>query len=188
MVANKIFHALGYWRVEYQLAEIRPESLAISPKSRLGRVKPRKPNARSRDSPPGAAKPDGCVPDTGEPADSRDIVGGFRYDGTRTIPNDVVPHEHRRELRALRVFGAWTNLVDMKAGNARRSSPERPKVVRHYLQDVGPRSAPAPTGRTIGTRATSSLWRGRLRLKRLSSRLLSPSRHSVHGVFPLGRF
>jgi hypothetical protein len=27
------------------------------------------------------------------------------------------PHEHRRELRALRVFGAWTNLVDLKAGN-----------------------------------------------------------------------
>jgi hypothetical protein len=47
-------------------------------------------------------------------------VGGFRYYGTRPDdPNDVVPHEHRRELRALKVFGAWTNLVDMKAGNTR---------------------------------------------------------------------
>jgi hypothetical protein len=50
-----------------------------------------------------------------------------------------VPHEHRRELRALRVFGAWTNLVDMKAGNTLDTlvtDNGRP-VVRHYLQDVG---------------------------------------------------
>ena len=33
---------------------------------------------------------------------------------TRTTSS---PHEHRRELRALRVFGAWTNLTDLKAGN-----------------------------------------------------------------------
>ena len=46
------------------------------------------------------------------------VIGNFRYDGTRPDdPNDIVPHEHRRELRALRVFGAWTNLTDLKAGN-----------------------------------------------------------------------
>jgi hypothetical protein len=33
--------------------------------------------------------------------------------GTRSDdPNDLVPHEHRRELRAGPCFGAWTNLVD----------------------------------------------------------------------------
>ncbi len=46
------------------------------------------------------------------------ILGGFLYAGTRPDdPNDLVPHEHRRELRALRVFGAWTNLTDLKAAN-----------------------------------------------------------------------
>src|SRR6185436_8314525 len=67
-------------------------------------------------------------------------VGGFRYYGTRSDdPNDVVPHEHRRELRALKVFGAWTNLVDMKAGNTLDVlvTEHGRNVVRHYLQDVG---------------------------------------------------
>jgi hypothetical protein len=67
-------------------------------------------------------------------------VGGFRYYSTRSDdPNDIVPHEHRRELRALKVFGAWTNLVDMKAGNTLDTviSDGGRSAVRHYLQDVG---------------------------------------------------
>ena len=68
------------------------------------------------------------------------VLGGFRYHGTRPDdPNDVVPHEDRRELRALKVFGAWTNLVDIKAGNTvdtLMSEGGRP-FVRHWLQDVG---------------------------------------------------
>ena len=67
-------------------------------------------------------------------------LGGFRYYGTRPDdPNDIVPHEHRRELRALKVFGAWTNLVDMKAGNTLDTliTENGKAVVRHYLQDVG---------------------------------------------------
>jgi hypothetical protein len=68
------------------------------------------------------------------------ILGGFRYQGTRPDdPNDLVPHEHRRELRALRVFGAWTNLTDMKAGNTLDTLVRENgrAVVKHYLQDVG---------------------------------------------------
>ena len=68
-------------------------------------------------------------------------LGGFQYHGTRPDdPNDIVPHEHRRELRALKVFGAWTNLTDMKAGNtldALVTAPDGRGTVRHYLQDVG---------------------------------------------------
>jgi len=50
-----------------------------------------------------------------------------------------VPHQHRRELRALRVFGAWINLVDLKAGNTLDALVTRDgrSVVKHYLQDVG---------------------------------------------------
>jgi hypothetical protein len=68
------------------------------------------------------------------------IIGGFKYFGTRTDdPNDIVPHENRRELRALKVFGAWTNLVDMKAGNTLDTviTVNGRGVIRHYIQDVG---------------------------------------------------
>ena len=67
-------------------------------------------------------------------------LGGFRYFDTRPDdPNDIVPHQDRRVLRALRVFGAWTNLVDMKAGNTHDTliTENGKGVVRHYLQDVG---------------------------------------------------
>ena len=68
------------------------------------------------------------------------ILGGFLFHGTRPDdPNDVVPHEHRRDLRALRVFGAWTNLTDLKAANTLDTlvSENGRMVVKHYLQDVG---------------------------------------------------
>src|SRR5262249_48061159 len=68
------------------------------------------------------------------------VLGPFRYQGTRSDdPNDLVPHQHRRELRALRVFGAWTNLVEWKAKNTLDTLVEqngRP-IIKHYLQDVG---------------------------------------------------
>jgi hypothetical protein len=68
------------------------------------------------------------------------VIGGFKYAGMRKDdPNDIVSHEHRRELRALKVFGAWTNLVDMKAGNTLDTviTENGRTFIRHYLQDVG---------------------------------------------------
>ena len=67
-------------------------------------------------------------------------LGGFRFHGTRPDdPNDVVPHEHRRELRGLGVFAAWFNHVDAKAGNSMDTliSGEGRAYVRHHLLDFG---------------------------------------------------
>src|SRR5262249_18678791 len=68
------------------------------------------------------------------------ILGGFLYAGTTPDdPNDIVPHEDRRELRALRVFGAWTNLTDLKASNTLDAlvTENGRSFIKHYLQDVG---------------------------------------------------
>ena len=45
-------------------------------------------------------------------------IGGFQFDGTRADnPNDIIPHEDRRELRGLRVLASWLNRFDERTGN-----------------------------------------------------------------------
>ncbi|MFW5738841.1 MAG: hypothetical protein ACOC1F_00600 [Myxococcota bacterium] len=73
-------------------------------------------------------------------------LGPFRYEGTRPDdPNDVVPHEHRRDLRGARLIAAWVNHFDAREQNSMdlwiaedqdepRSSPG---VVLHYYLDFG---------------------------------------------------
>ncbi len=67
-------------------------------------------------------------------------VGEFRYHGTRSDdPNDVVPHQNRRDLRGLRVFCAWLGHDDSRAINTldilvRENGTQ---FIRHYLIDFG---------------------------------------------------
>jgi hypothetical protein len=144
MVANKIFWALGYFQAENHLVTVAPHQIVIAETARVtppsGRERQMEPRdldemyARAHRSADGTYRAVAARAVAGRP------IGGFRYYGTRPDdPNDVVPHEHRRELRALKVFGAWTNLVDMKAGNTLDTvvTENGRSVVRHYLQDVG---------------------------------------------------
>ena len=67
-------------------------------------------------------------------------LGPFRYEGTRQDdPNDLIPHEHRRELRGLRIICAWLNHFDTKAGNSFDAyvTDKGRRYVRHYLMDFG---------------------------------------------------
>jgi hypothetical protein len=67
-------------------------------------------------------------------------VGPFEYYGTRADdPNDVFPHEHRRELRGLAVFAAWLNHDDSRAINTLDMLVKENdrQHVKHYLIDFG---------------------------------------------------
>jgi len=67
-------------------------------------------------------------------------VGFFQFTGTRKDDaNDLIPHEHRRELRGMRLMGAWINHYDIRVGNTLDMYVEQDgrKFVRHYLIDFG---------------------------------------------------
>lgn len=63
--------------------------------------------------------------------------GPWNFRGTRSDdPNDRVKHQHRRELRGLRVLGAWLNDADRRAANTLAVYTDE-KYFRHYLIDFG---------------------------------------------------
>ncbi|MEO7331248.1 MAG: hypothetical protein ABI193_21915 [Minicystis sp.] len=66
--------------------------------------------------------------------------GGWLPEGVRDDDlNDLVPHEHRREVRGLRVFAAWLGHTDMKQDNTLDMYVEQDghHFLRHYLIDFG---------------------------------------------------
>ena len=124
VIATKLFWALGYNQVETFLTTFDPARGDDRPEGDDQAARPGARTPFTRDDLTRVLEPRGAATPTAPTASSAGrllpgkMLGGFRYDGTRPDdPNDIVPHEHRRELRALRVFGAWTNLTDLKAGN-----------------------------------------------------------------------
>jgi hypothetical protein len=143
-IATKIFWALGYNQVESFLTTFDPKKSSIDPKATVRRPSGKRTRFSQDDMnailETVARNPDGTYRVVAGRQLPGKILGGFQYIGTRPDdPNDLVPHEHRRELRALRVFGAWTNLTDMKAANTIDSliAENGKSIVKHYLQDVG---------------------------------------------------
>jgi hypothetical protein len=143
VISTKLFYALGYYVPENYLATIRREALVIGEGAALrdkdGRrmMKPRDLDALLRRA---ARQADGSYRAIASKALEGKPAGHFRYYGTRPDdPNDIYPHEHRRELRGMAVFAAWLNHDDSRSINnldtlVRDSSRT---VIRHNLLDFG---------------------------------------------------
>ncbi len=68
-------------------------------------------------------------------------VSPWRYHSTwDDDPNDVVPHEHRRDLRAQYILSAWTDHIDARQENTMAAwvgTDDDHGFIRHYMIDFG---------------------------------------------------
>jgi hypothetical protein len=144
VVATKLLFALGYHVPENYVVTFGRDELAVGSGATFrdtdGKKRPMTPADVDRVLDRAARGPDGTYRALASLALPGEPLGPFQYTGTRADdPNDIVPHEHRRELRALRVFAAWLNHVDTKSQNSLDTlvqvGPRR--FVRHYLIDFG---------------------------------------------------
>lgn len=142
VLVSRLMWALGYHVPDYTVAHLRAERLVIGPGARIAPrgfpERPMRPMDVERLLRRADREPDGSYCISASRALPGTPLGPFRFYGTRPDdPNDVVPHEHRRELRALHVFGAWVNHVELRAGNTLDTLVREGgrAVVRHHLLD-----------------------------------------------------
>ena len=144
VVGAALYHALGYHVVQGYVGEIDPARIVISPKATTtdfsGAERPMRKRDVDRILERAARLPNGYYRATiSRFADGRPL-GSFKYYGTRPDdPNDIHPHEHRRELRANRVFSAWLNHDDSRGINSLDMLEGEPgrQYIRHYMFDFG---------------------------------------------------
>jgi len=144
MISSRFFHAFGYHVAEAYIVNLRKDRLQIAPgatftddvgkRSRIDQVDIDHwmDNAPVSEGGVYRALASRFVSGVG--------IGEFRFFGTRPDdPNDVLPHEHRRELRGYRVISAWLNHDDSRALNTYDTFIEENgrRFIKHYVLDFG---------------------------------------------------
>jgi len=145
LITSRLFYAAGYNTPENYLVFFRPEIVQIGEGTTVPDEKTREPRQMRQSDLDNIwrrvdFRPDGAIRAVASKFISGKIIGPYRYNGTRSDdPNDFVPHQHRRELRGLRVLAAWLNHWDTKANNSLDAYVEDGgrHYVRHYLIDFG---------------------------------------------------
>ena len=168
VISTKFFHAFGYNVPENYIASVHPDALTIAPGTQAadedGRLHPMRQADVSAVLARAARRPDGTYRVLASKALPGKPVGTFRYHGTRPDdPNDIHPHEHRRELRGLVVFAAWLNHDDSRSINTLDTLvPSRGKtIVRHHLIDFGSTLGSGSTQAQSARAGNEYIWESR---------------------------
>jgi hypothetical protein len=144
VVGSKFFYALGYHVPENYIVSFERNQLVVDPKTKFtdefGRQRKLKESDVDevlRNVPRGE---DGRLRAVASLYLKGEPLLEFRYFATRTDdPNDIVRHEHRRDLRGLFVFCAWLGHDDSRAINTLDMLVEEggTRFIRHHLIDFG---------------------------------------------------
>lgn len=144
VVVSKIYHAVGYHAPCNEIAVFDPSVLVIGPEAVAE-------DERGVERPLVQSDVEAVLSKAYRLADGRVRVSASRFlpgeplgpyplSGTRPDdPNDVVPHEDRRELRGLKLLAAWVGHFDVREQNSLDMwvKGEGGRYVRHYQLDFG---------------------------------------------------
>jgi hypothetical protein len=144
LISTKLFHAIGYNVPEDFIVTFDVNRLRVAPGARAR-------NASGDHVPIDQSDVDRWLRNVPRQADGSiralasryvpgKVIGQFKYTGRRADdPNDIFPHERRRELRGMRVFAAWLNHDDARSINTIDSYIDEGgrRYIRHYMQDFG---------------------------------------------------
>ena len=168
VISTKFFHAFGYHTPENYLAVLDPAMLTIQPGTPIeeegGVISTMKPRHIQELLKKAARNADGRYRVIASRAIPWPPVGKFRYYGTRPDdPNDIHPHEHRRELRGLSVFAAWLNHDDSRSVNTHDVLVKDAgrAFVRHYLLDFGSTLGSGSTQAQTSRAGNEFIWEAR---------------------------
>jgi hypothetical protein len=144
LISTKLFHAIGYHVPEDFLVSFTLDRLRVAPgataRDAAGRHVAIEPHHLQRWVRALPRQADGSIRALASRYVPGTVVGEFKYTGRRPDdPNDLFPHERRRELRGMRVFAAWLNHDDARAINSIDTYVDDGgrRYVRHYMQDFG---------------------------------------------------
>ena len=194
VVVAKLFWALGYHVPEVHIASLRPDQLTIGEGARVttpnGTRRPFKQSDIQALLAKAHREPDGTYRVIASKALEGRPVGGFLFYGRRADdPNDIVAHEHRRELRAVRNVRSLVEPrrfeVDQHAGHRDRSGWEAgrpPPLAGLRLHDWQRGRLSARGLRGVGCTSSKARrhWPG-CRRSGSTSRTGGPSRCTGHG-------
>lgn len=144
MVSTKLFYALGYNVPENYLVTFDPAILTIKDgleyKDARGKRHAFTKELLEEVLTHVALRPDGKIRAIASRLLPGKPIGPFSYEGRRKDdPNDLIPHQHRRELRGMKVFAELVNHFDTKDHNTLDVMVDEDgrRFVRHYLIDFG---------------------------------------------------
>jgi hypothetical protein len=144
MISTSFFYAAGYFVPENYLVTFDPSILTIKDglefKDRHGEKRPFTQDVLDEVLGKVAVRPDGRIRAIASRLLKGQPLGPFSYHGRRKDdPNDHLPHQHRRELRGLKVLASLVNHFDTKDHNTLDMLVEEDgaRYVRHHLIDFG---------------------------------------------------